>query len=154
MRNDTDALIDSSDSMTPLPSLDLNKILIPSHIPLRDIEVESPSSSLEIRNTVAVGNILGFEIVGNNPILKEVLGENESKPGESSPPINITECWSGNNWGFEQVFTTGRSGGLVSIWDKGTFTITETIKSRYFILTLGNFVGINGLTCIINIYGP
>ena len=78
----------------------------------------------------------------------------ESKLGELSPPLNITECWGDNNWGFEQVFTTGRSGGLVLIWDKGAFTLIDTFKSRYFILTLGNLVGINGLTGIINIYGP
>ncbi|CAH1444381.1 unnamed protein product [Lactuca virosa] len=154
MRNDREVDFDSSDPVMPLPYLDLNRTPIPSQIPLPDIKVDSPSSSSEIRNTVEVGNILGFEIDGDNPILKEVLGENESKLGESSPPLNITECWGDNNWGFEQVFTIGRSCGLVSIWDKGAFTLIETFKSIYFILTLGNLVGINGLTGIINIYGP
>lgn len=34
------------------------------------------------------------------------------------------------------------------------FSLVEVIKSRYFIATLGNVLGINGLTGIVNIYGP
>lgn len=60
----------------PLPSLDLNRTPVPSQIPLPDTDVDSPSSSSEIRNTVEMGNILGFEIDGDNPILNEVLCEN------------------------------------------------------------------------------
>ncbi|CAI9298122.1 unnamed protein product [Lactuca saligna] len=49
--------------------------LIPTHIPLPDTEVDSPSSSSEIRNIMEVDNILGFEVDVDNPILKEVLGD-------------------------------------------------------------------------------
>lgn len=34
------------------------------------------------------------------------------------------------------------------------FSKGESIKTRYYIVTLGNLVGINGLTGFINIYGP
>lgn len=83
-----------------------------------------------------------------------MIGIQESKLGESSPPLNAASCWGDPDRRFEQVFTMGRSGGLVSVWDSKMFSLVETIKSRYFIVTLGNFVGINGLTGIVNIYGP
>lgn len=68
--------IESSNSNMPHPSLDLNRTPILSQIPLPDTNVESSSSPSEIRNTVEVGNILGFEIDSENPILKEILGDN------------------------------------------------------------------------------
>ncbi|KAL7608841.1 uncharacterized protein LOC111895805 [Lactuca sativa] len=83
-----------------------------------------------------------------------MIGIQESKLGESTPTLNVTDCWGDWEYGFEQVFTTGRSGGLVSIWDRKQFLVIETIKSRYFIAVLGNFVGINGLTGFLNVYGP
>lgn len=59
----------------PHPSLDLNRLLTPTQIPLPDAEVDSPSSSSEIRNIMEVGNILSFEVDVDNLILKEVLGD-------------------------------------------------------------------------------
>ncbi|CAH1439824.1 unnamed protein product [Lactuca virosa] len=75
MRNGSDIPIDLSDSTSPHPTLDLNRLPIPTQVPLPDVEVDSPSSSSKIRNTMVVGNILGFEVEDDNSILKEVLGE-------------------------------------------------------------------------------
>ncbi|CAI9285175.1 unnamed protein product [Lactuca saligna] len=75
IRKHTDTPIDSWNSTSPHSSLDLKILLIPTHVPLPEIEVDSPSSSSEIRNTVDVGNILGFEVDVDNPILED--GENQ-----------------------------------------------------------------------------
>nr|KAJ0203637.1 hypothetical protein LSAT_V11C500259620 [Lactuca sativa] len=83
-----------------------------------------------------------------------MIGIQETKLGESSPPFNAANCWGDSDCKFEQVFTTGRSGGIISIWDTGMFSLVEVIKSRHFIVTLGNVLGINGLIGIVNVYGP
>lgn len=36
------------------------------------------------------------------------------------------------------------------MWDNKVFSVVETIKSKYYIVTVGNFVGINGLIVIVN----
>ncbi|CAH1448321.1 unnamed protein product [Lactuca virosa] len=75
-RNETGTPMDSSDFTPSHPSLDLNRIPIPTLISLPEIEVYYPSSSAaEIRNTVVVVNILGFKIDVDNPVLKEALDE-------------------------------------------------------------------------------
>lgn len=61
-----------------------------------------------------------------------------TKLGESSPPFNATNCWGDSDCKFEQVFTTGRSGGIISIWDTRMFSLVEVIKSRHFIVTFRN----------------
>lgn len=78
----------------------------------------------------------------------------ESKLGESSIPFNVSICWGDSDCDFEQVYTTGRSGGLITIWDKKMFTPVEIIKSRNYIVVVGNLVGISRLTGLVNVYGP
>lgn len=34
------------------------------------------------------------------------------------------------------------------------FSLEQTIKSRYYIMIVGNLVGISGLTGLVNVYGP
>ncbi|XP_052625598.1 uncharacterized protein LOC128132721 [Lactuca sativa] len=105
-------------------------------IPLPDSDADSPSQSTEIRNTVVIGNMLGFDVDEESPVLKEAFGE----AGECSQTLNVVGCWGDVDYGFEQ--------------DSKRFSVIETIKSRYFIVVLGNFAGINGLTGFVNVYGP
>lgn len=56
-------------------SIDINRVPIPSQIPLPDSVVDSPSSLSEIRNMVMVGNMLGFEVEIDDPVLKEAFGD-------------------------------------------------------------------------------
>ena len=58
------------------PPIDLNLDPIPSQIPLPESDDESHStSSSEIRNTVEVGKMLGFDMECDNEVLKDVMGE-------------------------------------------------------------------------------
>nr|KAJ0199753.1 hypothetical protein LSAT_V11C600310030 [Lactuca sativa] len=40
-----------------------------------------------------------------------MIGLQETKLGESSPPFNAASCWGDTKYGFEQVLSNGRSGG-------------------------------------------
>ncbi|KAI3508269.1 hypothetical protein L1887_23275 [Cichorium endivia] len=65
-----------------LSPIDLNAEPIPSTVPLPDSDEDSPSSSSEFRKTAMVGQLLGFDIEMDNPILKEVM----EKSGENVAP--------------------------------------------------------------------
>lgn len=59
-----------------------------------------------------------------------------------------------NNFGFELIEATGRSGGLITISDDEVFIVSDSIKSRYFFITFGRWVGINTKIAIVNVYAP
>lgn len=64
-----DGHIDYSHPPTPQSSIDLNKTQIQSQILLLDSDADSPSASSEIRNTVEVSRMLGFEVDADNTVL-------------------------------------------------------------------------------------
>lgn len=72
----------------------------------------------------------------------------------NSEDIDVDGCWDSSEYGYATVHATGRSGGLMSIWDSNMFTVEEIIKTRYFLITVGRWSGVNGTIAFVNIYGP
>lgn len=68
--------------------------------------------------------------------------------------IDVKGCWDDSMMDFEGVDSTGRSGGLISIWNSKLFRKSNVIKSRHFLIVIGYWNGIAGNTIIANIYGP
>lgn len=68
--------------------------------------------------------------------------------------INVAGCWGSNEFEHDGVNAVGRSGGLLSIWDKKLFSVFDIIKTRYFIIVSGNWSGISSPVNFDNIYGP
>lgn len=68
--------------------------------------------------------------------------------------INTAGCWDSSDFDFAGVDSTGRSGGLICIWNKSLFSKTEVIASRYFLIIMGNWCGIEGYINFVNVYGP
>lgn len=68
--------------------------------------------------------------------------------------INVANCWGSDQCNADKVHATGRSGGLTNIWDPLVFTSMDVIKSRYFLINISNWVGIDKLVILANIYGP
>ncbi|KAL7598934.1 hypothetical protein Lser_V15G26688 [Lactuca serriola] len=68
--------------------------------------------------------------------------------------INVAGCWDQSDFGYVAMKSEGRSGGLLSMWDSQKYTVVETLKSRHFIITIGNWSGITVSTIFSNIYGP
>lgn len=53
------------------------------------------------------------------------------------------------------VNSSGRSGGLISIWDAIYFEKTEVIcKNRFYLIIIGKWIDIVGNTIFANVYGP
>lgn len=68
--------------------------------------------------------------------------------------LDVSRCWGNGNHGFEWFNATGRSGGLLTIWDSNFFNIEVTINSRYFLVIIGTCPSIDGQLAIVNVYGP
>ncbi|KAD3069288.1 hypothetical protein E3N88_37168 [Mikania micrantha] len=73
---------------------------------------------------------------------------------ENGSDIKVNSFWGSPKFEFELVNATGRSGGLLCIWNPGTFIKTGVIKNRYFLI-------INGISCssglalnVVNVYAP
>lgn len=64
------------------------------------------------------------------------------------------QFWGNSKNEMEWVEATGRSGGLVSIWDPSKFQKTNIIKDRNFILVQGNIIGESFLLYVLNVYAP
>lgn len=78
----------------------------------------------------------------------------ETQLGDLNNSLNITRCWGNNNYGFEFVDASGRSGGLLTIWDPSFFSIDESVLSRYFLAIFGSCPDDNGQIAVVNVYGP
>nr|KAJ0217194.1 hypothetical protein LSAT_V11C300153710 [Lactuca sativa] len=72
----------------------------------------------------------------------------------NSEDIDVGGCWDSNNFGHATVDSTGRSGGILSIWDESLFNVMEVIKSRHFLITIGQWKGLHGRTIFANVCGP
>lgn len=68
--------------------------------------------------------------------------------------INVNGCWDSSDYDFEGVNATGRSGGLLSIWNTNCFQKSKVLKSRYYLIIIGKWIGVTGNTIFANIYGP
>lgn len=66
----------------------------------------------------------------------------------------MEELWGGRNFGFAQKEASGRSGGIISIWDVGVFTALEAVGGDNYIAIRGKWNGMSNDVVVVNIYGP
>ncbi|XP_022013913.1 uncharacterized protein LOC110913386 [Helianthus annuus] len=62
--------------------------------------------------------------------------------------------WGDSNFSLESVGATGRSRGLVCMWDPKVFRVQGVTKNRNFLLLNGIILGNNQPVNVINIYAP
>lgn len=68
--------------------------------------------------------------------------------------INVKGCWGPGSFEHAATPATGRSGGMLCIWDPNVYKVSKVIKSRHFLITIGCWVGIPGDVILANVYGP
>lgn len=68
--------------------------------------------------------------------------------------IDLAGCWGSAHYEVEAVNPTGRSGGLICIWDPCIFTKISSTSSRYYIMITGHWKGLQGITSLVNVYAP
>ncbi|KAL4587663.1 hypothetical protein LXL04_000535 [Taraxacum kok-saghyz] len=137
-------------------SLDLNKIILLS----RNSADRSPSTSCansrEVRETIALGKEIEFQIDDGCGKVNSILrGDGEKKETRMTDILpSITNWWDDSDVGVEFVGSIGLSGGLMTFWDKKMFQLIDVIKNRNFLALVGYWDGIVGETILVNVYAP
>ncbi|GMI98291.1 hypothetical protein HRI_003498400 [Hibiscus trionum] len=73
---------------------------------------------------------------------------------ESIPESTIRKIWYDDEFCFIISPSTGRSGGLLSIWDKSDFQLDKSIVNSRFIYLNGKWSNKEWKIALINIYSP
>ncbi|XP_076956364.1 uncharacterized protein LOC143631487 [Bidens hawaiensis] len=68
--------------------------------------------------------------------------------------INIGGFWDNSHFNFVIQGSTGRSGGLIYIWDEKVFKKRQTLCTRNYILIEGTMKGVDGVVFVVNVYAP
>ncbi|KAE8696464.1 hypothetical protein F3Y22_tig00110670pilonHSYRG00065 [Hibiscus syriacus] len=68
--------------------------------------------------------------------------------------VEIGCMWSDDDFEFRFSKAIGKSGGLLSIWDKNRFKVESSIINDRFILISGNYTVDNSSVSIVNVYAP
>ncbi|PWA89211.1 RNA-directed DNA polymerase, eukaryota, Nucleotide-binding alpha-beta plait domain protein [Artemisia annua] len=114
----------------------------------------------EVNQTVAIGEALGVSNIGN--FINQGLRK-EHDVGfvlfQESGYANVSESilesyWGYGDFGFDVVEPVGRSGGIVSMWDKRLFEPSDIIKHINFLLVSGELKWFGAVCNIINVYAP
>ncbi|XP_021991885.1 uncharacterized protein LOC110888680 [Helianthus annuus] len=75
---------------------------------------------------------------------------------ETKVPGNITflvnRLWGRSLFEFDAVESTGRSGGLLTIWDPSIFVKSGVVKNRNFLAVFGNMTSSGDLIAVVNVY--
>lgn len=83
----------------------------------------------------------------------DFIGLQETRVGDFIH-IDMAGCWGSSDFDFDAINPTGRSGGLLCIWDPKIFHKQSSVLSRNFIAVTGYWSGIPGLTTMVNVYAP
>ncbi|MFS7958360.1 putative RNA-directed DNA polymerase [Helianthus anomalus] len=70
------------------------------------------------------------------------------------PDADMASYWGRTDWEKEYVNPTGRSGGLLCVWDPGVFSLRDVVKDPNFLLLKGTVKGSREELNIINVYAP
>lgn len=81
------------------------------------------------------------------------LGIQESKMGSKNMDF-VEKFWHNSDFGFAQVEANGRSGGIISVWDKSVFCGLHAHGDEDFLAVVGQWIGVEGLIGVVNTYGP
>ena len=83
----------------------------------------------------------------------DFIGLQETRVTDSTT-IDLEGAWGNKEYEMEFVNPTGRSGGIISIWDPQIFTKTKVTSSRNYIVITGKWKGVNSLITVVNVYAP
>ncbi|XP_076918764.1 uncharacterized protein LOC143579301 [Bidens hawaiensis] len=64
----------------------------------------------------------------------------------------VSKLWDNPDFGMDFVGASGRSGGLLNIWDEKVFSVTGYVKDRNFLLSKGVIKGSGDIIFIVNVY--
>ncbi|GKB86411.1 RNA-directed DNA polymerase, eukaryota, reverse transcriptase zinc-binding domain protein [Tanacetum coccineum] len=69
-------------------------------------------------------------------------------------PFKVKCLWGNFQFDYAVSPSSGRSGGLVSIWDKNTFTKLNVFPSENLLIVEGNWISTHTHCYMVNVYAP
>ncbi|XP_021991610.1 uncharacterized protein LOC110888390 [Helianthus annuus] len=114
----------------------------------------------EIDCTKSLGSKLGVQLEGFDDMVKltvqgaRVQSAIQETLVSSCNRYDFDNLWNGSGCDFDMVLLSGRSGGLVSMWDNSKFRKTKTVADKNFILTTGYLVEDGSVINLVNVYAP
>lgn len=106
-------------------------------------------------------NIRGFGGVSKIRLLRDLLRkESVDFLSVQKTGLNVTAeriirlFWTHDEFGFCELPAIGRSGGLLSIWRKYSFTASYAFTGNGFLGVAGLWQGGSNITTFLNVYGP
>lgn len=77
----------------------------------------------------------------------------ETKISTFNPAV-CSKIWPADVFSFAQSESSGRSGGLLTIWDSAKFRVSTSILKKNYVSVTGSWVSSNSPCTFINVYGP
>ncbi|XP_021995690.1 uncharacterized protein LOC110892858 [Helianthus annuus] len=68
--------------------------------------------------------------------------------------FDLSKLWGNRDFGSDYVGSVRQSGGLLCMWDSGSFEFCGSVKKRNFIVVKGRLKGHNESLCVVNVYAP
>ncbi|GJZ74415.1 RNA-directed DNA polymerase, eukaryota [Tanacetum coccineum] len=112
---------------------------------------------------IEMGKVLGYDMEGANKckaISKlcikhkiSFLGIQETHITKLNP-FKVRSAWGNSQFDFAERPSSGRSGGIVSIWDPKVFAKNNVFHSDNFLIVEGTWIASNIHCFMINIYAP
>ncbi|GJZ70286.1 putative RNA-directed DNA polymerase [Tanacetum coccineum] len=66
----------------------------------------------------------------------------------------VESVWGARNFGFVQIESRGRSGGLLLVWDTNSFSVKQSVGEDRFVAIMGTLKGRVGDIILANMYRP
>ncbi|KAL4309158.1 hypothetical protein GQ457_01G002270 [Hibiscus cannabinus] len=105
-----------------------------------DLRGKWEQAKKEARRTLELGKKFGLKIKGS---------EEEAWSAEE-----IRKIWSDDDFEFRMGEADGRSGGLVTIWDRNCFTLESVCQNKNFLAITGRWIRLDVQVKIVNVYAP
>ncbi|PWA52818.1 cytochrome P450 [Artemisia annua] len=112
----------------------------------------SQSDSLEVNNTITVGNELGFAMTGMENDVAHILGTESMSSVDNR--FMLESMWG--HFAFDSVVkqAEGKSGGIIAMWDTSKFSIHSSSTGDGFVAVIGNWIPLNTTCLFIVVYAP
>lgn len=66
--------------------------------------------------------------------------------------VEVDQFWDNSSFRFVRVNSSGRSGGLLCLWNPLIFGVIEVVKDRSFIMISSNQISIQERVNFVNVY--
>ncbi|XP_076890698.1 uncharacterized protein LOC143541889 [Bidens hawaiensis] len=123
-------------------------------------EVLSANVPKEVDATKVIGVKLGVQLEGFEALLENsIQGAGLQAAIQESlltadSRFDFDILWGAGDYGVDSVCASGRSGGLINMWNVRKFIKVGSVEDRNFLITRGTLVEDGSVLNLVNVYAP